>query len=98
MAAKESERGSASVEQAGLAALVALLLIAAIAAVAAGGGVDAGRGVAGGPGPPPPLRAAAAGRLSPSRAGARLRLAARPPHAGTRPSTGSATRSFGLAA
>jgi hypothetical protein len=37
------ERGSASVEQAGLAALVALLLLAAIAAVAAGGEVDAGR-------------------------------------------------------
>lgn len=42
-----SERGSASVEQAGLAALVALLLLAAIAAVAAGGEVDAGRGLAG---------------------------------------------------
>ncbi len=41
------ERGSASVEQAGLAALVALLLIAAIAAVAAGGEVDAGRRLAG---------------------------------------------------
>jgi Flp pilus assembly pilin Flp len=41
------ERGSASVEQAGLAALIALLLIAAIAAVAAGGEVDAGRGLAG---------------------------------------------------
>ncbi|HEU4707349.1 MAG TPA: hypothetical protein VFS64_09185 [Solirubrobacterales bacterium] len=37
------ERGSASVEQAGLAALIALLLAAAIAAVAAGGKVDAGR-------------------------------------------------------
>jgi hypothetical protein len=37
------ERGSASVEQAGLAALVALLLLTAIAAVAAGGEVDAGR-------------------------------------------------------
>jgi hypothetical protein len=41
------ERGSASVEQAGLAALLALLLIAAISAVAAGGEVDAGRGLAG---------------------------------------------------
>jgi hypothetical protein len=43
----ERERGSASVEQAGLAALVALLLIAAVSAVAAGGEVDAGRGLAG---------------------------------------------------
>jgi Flp pilus assembly pilin Flp len=43
----DRERGSASVEQAGLAALVALLLLAAIAAVAAGGKVDAGRGLAG---------------------------------------------------
>jgi hypothetical protein len=42
-----AERGSASVEQAGLAALVALLLCAAIAAVAAGGDVDAGRELAG---------------------------------------------------
>ncbi|MGV1050129.1 MAG: hypothetical protein ACOYD4_16570, partial [Solirubrobacterales bacterium] len=42
----ERERGSASVEQAGLAALVALLLIAAITAVSAGGEVDAGRGLA----------------------------------------------------
>ncbi len=41
------ERGSASVEQAGLAALVALLLIAAIAAVSAGGEIEAGRGLAG---------------------------------------------------
>jgi hypothetical protein len=41
------ERGSASVEQAGLVALVALLLLVAIAAVAAGGEVDAGRGLAG---------------------------------------------------
>lgn len=39
------QRGSASVEQVGLAALVALLLIAAIAAVTAGGEVDAGRGL-----------------------------------------------------
>lgn len=41
------ERGSASVEQAGLVALVALLLLAAIAAVAAGGKIDAGRELAG---------------------------------------------------
>jgi hypothetical protein len=41
------ERGSASVEQVGLAALLALLLGAAIAAVAAGGDVDAGRSLAG---------------------------------------------------
>jgi hypothetical protein len=41
------EAGSASVEQAGLAALVALLLLAAISAVAAGGKVDAGRDLAG---------------------------------------------------
>ena len=47
MAAKESERGSASVEQVGLAALIALLLIAAVAAVAAGGEIDAGRSLAG---------------------------------------------------
>ncbi len=40
------ERGSASVEQAGLAALVALLLLIAIAAIAAGGEVDAGRDLA----------------------------------------------------
>ena len=40
------ERGSASVEQAGLAALVALLLTAAAAAGAAGGEVDAGRDLA----------------------------------------------------
>ncbi|MDX6635714.1 MAG: hypothetical protein QOF06_1917 [Solirubrobacterales bacterium] len=42
----EGERGSASVEQAALAALVALLLAAAIAAVASGGEVDAGRRLA----------------------------------------------------
>ena len=41
-----AERGSASVEQAGLAALIALLLIAAIAAVSTGGEVTAGRGLA----------------------------------------------------
>ncbi len=44
---EDRERGSASVEQAGLAALVALLLLAAIAAVAGGGEVDAGRRLAG---------------------------------------------------
>ena len=43
----EAERGSASVEQAGLVALIALLLLAGIAAVAAGGEVDTGRGLAG---------------------------------------------------
>ena len=42
-----SERGSATVEQAGLAALVAVLLIAAVSAIAAGGDVDAGRRLAG---------------------------------------------------
>ncbi|MDQ2630317.1 MAG: hypothetical protein M3Y75_04995 [Actinomycetota bacterium] len=42
-----NERGSASVEQAALAALVALLLVAGIAAVAAGGKIDAGRQLAG---------------------------------------------------
>ena len=42
-----AERGSATVEQAGLVALVALLLVAAIAAIAAGGEVDAGRELAG---------------------------------------------------
>jgi Flp pilus assembly pilin Flp len=45
--AGDRERGSASVEQAGLAALVALLLLAAIAAVVSGGEVDAGRTLAG---------------------------------------------------
>jgi Flp pilus assembly pilin Flp len=44
---RENERGSASVEQAGLVALIALLLLAGIAAMAAGGEVDAGRGLAG---------------------------------------------------
>ncbi|HEY6731266.1 MAG TPA: hypothetical protein VI039_09600 [Solirubrobacterales bacterium] len=44
---RDRERGSASVEQAALAGLVALLLIAGIAAVAAGGEVDAGRRMAG---------------------------------------------------
>ncbi len=44
---RDIEGGSASVEQAGLAALVALLLLVAIAAVAAGGEVDAARNLAG---------------------------------------------------
>lgn len=43
----QRERGSASVEQAGLAALIALLLLAGIAAVAAGGEIDASRDLAG---------------------------------------------------
>lgn len=47
MPGSERERGSATVEQAALAALVALLLVAAISAVAAGGEVDAGRSLAG---------------------------------------------------
>jgi hypothetical protein len=42
----DRERGSASVEQAGLAALVALLLLIGIAAIASGGEVDAGRRLA----------------------------------------------------
>lgn len=41
------QRGSASVEQIGLSAIVALLLAAAIAAVASGGEIDAGRTLAG---------------------------------------------------
>jgi hypothetical protein len=41
------ERGSASVEQAGLVALIALLLLAGIAAIAAGGEIEASRGLAG---------------------------------------------------
>jgi len=45
--ARRAERGSAGVEQAGLAALIALLLLGAIAAVAAGGKIDAGRNLAG---------------------------------------------------
>lgn len=44
---RHGERGSASVEQAGLAALVALLLLVAIAAVAADGEIEAGRELAG---------------------------------------------------
>ena len=43
---EKSERGSASVEQAGLAALIALLLLAGIAAVSGGGEIDAGRRLA----------------------------------------------------
>lgn len=42
-----SERGTASVEQAGLAALIALLLLAAISALAAGGEIDPHRGLGG---------------------------------------------------
>jgi hypothetical protein len=42
----DRERGSASVEQAGLTALVALFLLAGIAAIASGGEVDAGRRLA----------------------------------------------------
>jgi hypothetical protein len=47
MRERDTESGSASVEQVGLAALVALLLAAGIAAVAAGGEIDAGRALAG---------------------------------------------------
>lgn len=43
----DSERGAASVEQAGLTALIALIVAAAIAALAAGGEVEAGRDLAG---------------------------------------------------
>ncbi len=43
----DPERGSASVEQAGLAALIALLLLVAIATVAADGEIDGGRDLAG---------------------------------------------------
>ena len=45
-ASRGQRDGSASVEQVGLAALLALLLVAAIAAVASGGDVDAGRTLA----------------------------------------------------
>jgi Flp pilus assembly pilin Flp len=41
------ERGSASVEQAGLAALIALVLLGAIAAIVSGGRIDAGRTLGG---------------------------------------------------
>jgi hypothetical protein len=47
MDGRPGERGSASVEQAAVIGLIALLLIAAVSAVAAGGDVDAGRGLAG---------------------------------------------------
>jgi hypothetical protein len=47
MTRRDRERGSATVEQAGLAALIALLLIVAISAIAAGGEVDASRRLAG---------------------------------------------------
>lgn len=43
---REPERGSASGEQAGLAALIALLLLAGVAAVVAEREIDAGRGLA----------------------------------------------------
>ncbi len=46
MKGREAERGSATVEQAALAALIALLLIAAVSAIASGGEVDAGRQLA----------------------------------------------------
>jgi hypothetical protein len=42
-----SERGTASVEQAGLVALIGLLLLVAIAALAAGGEIDPRRGLGG---------------------------------------------------
>lgn len=44
---RDSQWGSASVEQAGLVALIALLLLTGIAAVAASGEIDAGRILAG---------------------------------------------------
>jgi Flp pilus assembly pilin Flp len=43
----DRERGAASVEQAGLAALLALLFIAVVSAIAADGEVDAGRALGG---------------------------------------------------
>lgn len=43
---EETQRGSASVEQAGLAALIALLILAAVAAIAADGPLDGGRRLA----------------------------------------------------
>src|SRR3954452_22130746 len=103
MTESENERGSASVEQAGLAALVALLLVAAIAAVASGGEIDAGRQLAGAlgrrltcaprlpdarrPHPPGPP-----GPLPPPSAGARLRVAARPLGTGAGAKPGSDPR------
>jgi hypothetical protein len=47
MRREASDRGSASVEQVALAALVALLLLAGISAIAAGGDIKAGRRLAG---------------------------------------------------
>ena len=44
---RRDERGAATVEQAGLAALIALLLLVAISAVAADGEIEAGRDLAG---------------------------------------------------
>ncbi|HET9678443.1 MAG TPA: hypothetical protein VFP21_13175 [Solirubrobacterales bacterium] len=46
MKGQEGERGSATVEQAALAALIALLLTAAVAAISSGGEVGAGRQLA----------------------------------------------------
>jgi len=46
MSRHDSQRGSATVEQAALAGLIALLLIAAISAIASGGEVGAGRQLA----------------------------------------------------
>src|ERR1700760_4809385 len=43
----DRQRGSASVEQVGLAALIATVLVAAIAAVAGGGEIDEGRALGG---------------------------------------------------
>jgi hypothetical protein len=43
---RDGERGSASVEQAGLAALIALAVVAVAAAIAGGGEIDAGRDLA----------------------------------------------------
>ncbi len=43
----KTEMGSATVEQAGLAALIALLILAAISSALSGGGLDSGRAVAG---------------------------------------------------
>src|ERR1700743_3662732 len=44
--ASNVERGQATIESAGLAALIALLLLAVIALIADGGEVEAGRGLA----------------------------------------------------
>ena len=74
MGSGESERGSASVEQAGLAALIALLLVAAIAAVAADGEIDGGQdspacSAGGSPAPPAFPTPAITTRWSPPTAG-----------------------------